>query len=173
MTLLVAMIMLIMLMLLGLSAMQASNTMIRLAGNLQFQNEAMNRAEIALIAGENLLKSSTIWPTNCSQSTNTPFLTPGAATNNLPLYDPTATLNPQTNWPSVTSAVDAAQTEQFFIQLISKNAVVPLGYSDQIGRQATTQSHSYYLFRVTARGRTMRGAVRYVESILQVPACPQ
>jgi Tfp pilus assembly protein PilX len=168
MTLLVAMITLIMLMLLGLSAMQASNTMSKLAGNLQFQNEAMNRAETALIAGENMLLTGT----NSQDPLFFNLSTTSTGTTAKPYYGPNATLtqNLLTTWPTAAS-VDAAGTEQFIIQLISANKLCPPGQNClSMGGQGVAPPTQYYLFRVTARGQTMRGAVRYVESIVQVPA---
>ncbi len=160
MTLLVALITLIMLMLLGLSAMQASNTMSKLAGNLQFQNEAMNRAEIALIAGENLLKSNvSLGVAGCSD-TNT---IPPSPTNSLPFHPATPILNPLTTWPSPASSVDAAGAEQFVIQKI--------GNSNPLCNSSEGLCGTVDLYRVIARGQTMRGAVRYLESVVQVPLC--
>lgn len=164
-TLVVAMVMLIVLMLLGISAMTASGIMSRLAGNLQFQNEAKNRAENALVTGEALLMVGT-------NSQNTAFSTPGAATTALPFYDPTAVLNPLTAWPPIAYSVDPAGTEQFIIQQVSSIKSTPAG--QQIpslgGGQPPAPSSNYYLFRVTAKGTSVRGATRLVESIVQVPA---
>lgn len=164
-TLVVAMVMLIVLMLLGISAMTASGIMSRLAGNLQFQNEAKNRAENALVMGEALLMAGT-------NSQNTAFSTPGAATTALPFYDPTAVLNPLTTWPPVAYSVDPAGTEQFIIQQVSSVKSPPAG--QQIpslggGGGPVAPTTNYYLFRVTAKGTSVRGATRLVESIVQVP----
>lgn len=165
-TLVIAMVMLIVLMLLGISAMTASGVMSRLAGNLQFQNEAKYRAENALVAGENLLMTGT-------NSQNAAFSTSGAETTALPFYDPTAALDPVSSWPAIAHSVDAAGTQQFIIQKISSVPSPPAG--QQItsmggGGGPVTPSTNYYLFRVTARGTSVRGATRLVESIVQIPA---
>jgi Tfp pilus assembly protein PilX len=165
-TLVIAMVMLIVLMLLGISAMTASGLMSRLAGNLQFQNEAKYRAENALVAGESLLLTGT-------NSQNNAFSTPGSATAALPFYDPTAVLSPLSSWPAASYSVDAAGTQQYIIQLISSIPSPPAG--QQItsmggGGGPVTPTTNYYLFRVTAKGTSVRGATRLVESIVQVPA---
>ena len=161
MTLLVALVTLIVLMLLGLGAMQTSSVSSRLAGNLQYQNEAKNQAENALAKAESLLLSGTT-------SQNTAFLTANAATSAAPYYDPTATLSPLTSWPAAASSVNA--NSQFFIQQISPVKVCPPGQNClALGGQSTTPATQYYLFRLTAKGSTVRGATRLVESIVQVP----
>lgn len=160
MTLMVAMITLVVLMLLGLGAMTASNTMFKLAGNLQFQNEAKNRAESALIKAETWLVASVGTTPN---STNAGFTTTAA-----PYYAPGTTLSPLTSWPNAASA--PATGEQFIIQRITSTQVVPPGYTICFPQPCqTTLPPKYHLYRVIARGQSSRGAVRYVESIMQVP----
>lgn len=158
MTLLVAMITLIVLMLMGVGAMVASNTMFKLAGNLQFENEAKNRAESALTKAESWLMNG--------GSTNAGFNTTSA-----PFYDPTAVLTPLTNWPSAASST--ATNEQFIVQQITtaNTKVTPPGNAAGLdgGTGAVSLPPTYNLFRVTARGQAGRGATRFVESIVQVP----
>lgn len=165
MTLLVAMITLIVLMLLGVGAMVASNTMFKLAGNLQFENEAKNRAESTLTVAESYLVSGTI-----SQSGG--FTTGGPApSTTLPFYDPTNTPNPLVSWPTAASSPAGITGGQFIIQLITPTPVSPLGQQSKstcMGCGNHLQV-SYNLFRVTARGQSGRGATRFVESIVQVP----
>ncbi|MGB8518053.1 MAG: hypothetical protein WCD45_09205 [Gallionella sp.] len=163
-TLLVAMITLIVLMLLGVGAMVASNTMFKLAGNLQFENEAKNRAESTLTIAENYLLTG-------ANSQNSAFTTPNKATATLPFYDPTATLDPLNSWPAAASSPAGVSGGQFIIQLMSNVKICPPGSNCLAqGSQAVTPPTQYYLFRVTAKGSSMRGAKRFVESIMQVPA---
>lgn len=153
MTLLVAMITLIVLMLMGVGAMVASNTMFKLAGNLQFQNEAKNRAESALIKGETWLLAN---------STNAGF-----TTSNSPYYAPGTVVDPIGSWPN--AAVSPTTGEQYIVQRITTTKVTPPGYTVCMGCPPTSPPPSYNLFRVTARGTSARGATRYVQSIMQVP----
>jgi type IV pilus assembly protein PilX len=154
MTLLVALVTLVVLMLLGVAAMNASNTMFKLAGNLQYENEAKNRAESALAAAEGWLLSGT-------NATNAGFTTSAA-----PYYSSTASFNPLTNWPAAASAV--ATNEQFVIQRITATKVTAAGSGITLGTQASSLPATYHLYRVTARGRAARGAERYLEAIVQV-----
>lgn len=153
MTLMVAMITLIVLMLMGIGAMVASNTMFKLAGNLQFQNEAKNRAESALIKGENWLLAN---------SGNAGF-----TATNAPYYAPGTVVEPLTGWPN--QAVSPATGEQYIVQRITSTKVTPSGYTVCMGCPPTSPPPSYNLFRVTARGTSARGATRYVQSIMQIP----
>jgi Tfp pilus assembly protein PilX len=157
MTLMVAMITLVVLMLLGVGAMVASNTMFKLAGNVQFENEAKNRAESALDKD---------WLMTGTNNQNAGFTTSAA-----PYYDPTAVITPLTNWPSSASA--PATGEQFIIQRITTDTIkiCPLGYvisgTSCVSGAATVPTMQYHLYRVTARGTSKRGATRFVESIVR------
>lgn len=165
MTLLVAMITLIVLMLLGVGAMVASNTMFKLAGNLQFQNEAKNRAESTLTLAENYLMSGIV-------SQSAAFITPGQATTAQPFYDPTSTIDPLNNWSTLAASSPPAVTGgQFVIQLITPVKLTAVGQQGQTTCMGCPPgvSTDFNLFRVTARGQSGRGATRFVESIVQVP----
>jgi len=58
-TLIISLIILIILMLLGVTAITTSDTQYKLAGNLQFENAAMNNAETAISAAETWLATGT------------------------------------------------------------------------------------------------------------------
>lgn len=55
--LIISMIILIILMLLGITAMSISDTQYKLAGNLQFENMALNNAEASVVAAEQWLEA--------------------------------------------------------------------------------------------------------------------
>lgn len=155
MTLLVALVTLVVLMLLGMSAMNTSKTMFKLAGNLQFENEAKNRAESALNKAEGWLMTGT-------NSAN-----PGFSAAAAPYYGPTAVVDPLNAWPAAALAV--AANEEYIIQRINAGKISGLGNSLGLGGQITTAPQNLDLYRITARGRSARGATRYVESIVQIP----
>lgn len=155
MTLLVALVTLVVVMLLGVSAMNTSNTMFKLAGNLQFENEAKNRAESALTKAEQWLMTGT-------NSANAGFTTTAS-----PYYSSTASIDPIAAWPANASAPVAS--EQFIIQRITAAKVSAPGNNLGFGGQSTTAPQKFDLYRVTARGTAARGATRYVESIVQIP----
>jgi type II secretory pathway pseudopilin PulG len=56
-TLIVALIVLIVVMILGVGAVMTANTQLKMAGNLQFQNEAKNRAENRLVDAESWISA--------------------------------------------------------------------------------------------------------------------
>ncbi|MBL8336979.1 MAG: hypothetical protein JNM97_09410, partial [Rhodoferax sp.] len=58
-TLVVALLILVLIMMIGITAVSTSNTQFRLAGNLQFEDSAMNNAEAAVTAAENWLATGT------------------------------------------------------------------------------------------------------------------
>jgi len=148
--------------------MTASNIMSRLAGNLQFQNEAKNRAENALFAGESFLNTTTAsWTQNNYNSINTTN-----PTSDLPIYPPASAVTPLSNWPAAAFTVDSTGSG-FYIQLISSTPSTASGESLAMGTEQTRPGSQCYLFRVTARGTSVRGASRFVESIYQVPAPAQ
>lgn len=155
MTLLVALITLVVLMLLGVSAMNASNTMFKLAGNLQFENEAKNRAESALNKAE-------LWLMTGTNSANAGFAASTGA-----YFSPTANIDPIVAWP--TNAIQVAQNEQYIIQRINAAKLSAAGNSLALGGQSTSSSNNFNLFRVTARGVSARGASRLVQSIMLIP----
>jgi Tfp pilus assembly protein PilX len=124
-----------------------------LAGNLQFENEAKNRAESALIKGENWLLTNTA--------------NAGFTATNAPYYAPGTTVTPLTSWPS--AAVSPAAGEQYIIQRITLSKVAPSGYSTCLNCPPSAPTPTYDLYSVTARGTSARGATRFVQSIMQAP----
>ncbi|OGS72451.1 MAG: hypothetical protein A2063_03050 [Gallionellales bacterium GWA2_60_142] len=70
--LVISLIILIILMLLGITAMNISDTQYKLAGNLQFENMAMNNAETAVIAAEQWLETNAA-ATPSASAVPTPF----------------------------------------------------------------------------------------------------
>jgi len=143
MTLLVALVTLIVLMMLGIGAMTASTTMLKLAGNLQFENEAKNRAETALANAENALIANV----NAS----------AMAASNLPV-------TPE-NWPNGLVAVSGVITQR-----ITTAPVVASNSAPCMVDCLNVKTASFQLYRLTAQGASNRGATRYVESIVQIPA---
>ncbi len=57
-TLVVALLILVLIMMIGITAVSTSNTQFRLAGNLQFEDSAMNNAEAAIAKGDFLTAKS-------------------------------------------------------------------------------------------------------------------
>ncbi len=68
--LIISLIMLVILMLLGVMAMNTADTSYRLAGNVQFQAQALNAAEQQLVNLENGFKNGTYNATNLPSGTS-------------------------------------------------------------------------------------------------------
>ena len=58
-TLVIALLILVLIMMIGITAVSTSDTQFKLAGNLQFEDSALNNAETAVAAAENWLSNGT------------------------------------------------------------------------------------------------------------------
>ncbi len=169
-TLVIALIVLIVLMVLGVSAAMMANTQLKMAGNLQFENLAKNRAENQLVAAEVFLKNSggaALHPGFITWASATKELHPkGQLTMTDPLKMSSADwLNNATGEEGyMIELLVAGQLAEDPNQGAAANAVVGLG-------NQPSGCNSVNLFRVTARGVSGRGAVRFVQSIHEVTSC--
>jgi Tfp pilus assembly protein PilX len=144
-TLIVTLIILILMMLLGVTAMSTSDTQSKLTGNLQFENLAMDNAEKAVKAGELWLDSVAATTPSASAVTNTP--------NVLNTADPLTISD--SNWPA--SGVVIA----FVGVYPSPTAGLGLDCSDPLNEHNFDCVNTYL---VTARGTSGRGATKYVQT---------
>lgn len=147
MTLVVALVTLVVLMLLGIGAMVVSGNSFKLAGNLQFENEAKNRAENAIAVVEATLPTST-------DGSDT-----GLPTTANYYYAAGTTLDPVNAWPSSASAVSG--TQEVVIQKLNNLPVGPGTDPNCIGK--------VNLYRIVAKGMAPRGTARYIEVVRQIP----
>jgi Tfp pilus assembly protein PilX len=156
-TLVVALVVLAVLMLLGVTAMVTSDTSFRLAGNLQFQDVAMNNAEAALGRVEKDLENGIINPLDTKFSASLPIspsnqgLFPANAVPDL-LLDSTWNDYAKTN-----------ASGSYIIELMSQNSVL-IGSNLAIGGQVSSVCSKANTYRITARGNSARGAIRIVQS---------
>jgi Tfp pilus assembly protein PilX len=166
-TLAIALVVLAVLMLSGVAAMHLSNTQFRLAGNLQYQNAALNQAETAVAAAESWL------------ATGDNFRAPGFdsySTANSQLYpaDYLASrgLDPLTmTWQDGNSMkLDATGNQRYLIEMIGKNKRV-LGSSLAVGGRQSTGCNMVNVYRISARGASARGAAKTVQSVYTVKSC--
>ncbi|MFA5825056.1 MAG: PilX N-terminal domain-containing pilus assembly protein [Gallionellaceae bacterium] len=153
-TLIVSLIILILLMLLGVTAMSTSDTQFKLTGNLQFENLALNNAETAAGIAERWLESV---------AATTPS---ASAVGALP--DPLTGMA----WTDAdsTPVVAGDDTQRYVIGYVTTNASplagVGLDCSDP-GNEHNFDCVNTYL--VTARGKSGRGATKYVQTYYAVP----
>jgi Tfp pilus assembly protein PilX len=157
-SLVVTMIMLVALMLMGVTAVVVSSSQYRMAGNLQFQNLAMNSAESALAQAEN-------W-------TGANFNNGGFTTRvSGGLYPAGSNPNPYTmTWDDTTSVkVDLLGTQRYMVEMLGPDRVLP---SNSVGTcnvyGASGPCPKVNVYRITARGTSIRGSVKLVQSIFAV-----
>jgi len=170
-TLVIALLILVLIMMIGITAVTTSNTQYKLAGNLQFEDGAMNNAEAAVSAAENWLITSTNAVPPVPHYLDASFST-GATTGLLPIAPPVsnATLLAMTWSDSNSQSVAGNSAQRYIIQLKSSNNLLT-GSSATVGRQAAAVCNKVNNYTITGRGTSARGAVKYVQSFYSVLAC--
>lgn len=166
-SLVVAMMVLVLIMMIGIAAMNSSSTQFTLAGNLQFEDSAMNNAEAALATAEDWLKSN---------YTNAGFTTRSSATGQLYPQPASGTQpnDPLTlDWSSDTTsiAVTGSTSQRYTIQLVSLNNTL-LGSNLATGGRSNAVCNKVNTYLVTGRGVSARGATKIVQSYYSVQNCP-
>ena len=157
-SLVVTMIMLVVLMLMGVTAVVVSNAQYRMAGNLQFQNLAMNSGESALAQAESWVGAN---------FNNAGF----SARVSGGLYPAGSNPDPYTMiWDDTTSVkVDGLDSQRYMIEMLGPDRVLP---SNSVGNcnvyGAAGPCPKVNIYRVTARGTSIRGSVKLVQSIFAV-----
>jgi Tfp pilus assembly protein PilX len=167
-SLIVSLVVLGVLMLMGVAAMVISNTQYRLAGNLQFQNTALNNAEVALATAEQWLSAGTNFTAAGfdTYDVSTPMLYPGTylADNNI---DPLTM-----TWSDTNSAkADASGNQRYLIEQLAKSRKLT-GSGLGVGGRRSTSCNEVNVYRITTRGVSGRGATRFVQAIFSVLSCP-
>jgi Tfp pilus assembly protein PilX len=162
-TLVIALLVLVLIMMVGITAVSTSNTQYKLAGNLQFEDGAMNNAETAVSVAENWLATGTNYRNagfTTYDSTNTAHLYPIGASN-----DPLTI-----TWSDTNSIIVGSNWQRYQIQLLSTNNQL-LGSNAAAGRQASGVCNKVNTYLVTGRGQTHRGATKLVQSFYSVLSC--
>jgi len=153
-------IILAILLLLGASAVMVSNTQFKVAGNMQFQNLAVTRADSATASAENWLNTEP----NINNAGFTTAGTPG-------LYPPTAPIDPLTmTWNDNTSInVDGTGYQRYTIELYLPDRTPPTSSFAQCNSYGQTAPCSKVnLYRITGRGVSTLGATKIVQSLYAV-----
>jgi Tfp pilus assembly protein PilX len=145
-TLIVTLIILILVMLLGVTALSTSDTQAKLTGNLQFENVALNKAEEILGNNEAIL-----------------------------LANPAAQINPQTAAATVPAGYDplantAWQAAGFEIKFVSLDRLPGADLKTICSDLANPHTYDCVnTYLVTAIGTSSRGASKVVQSFFSVP----
>ena len=170
-TLVIALLILVLIMMIGITAVSTSNTQYKLAGNLQFEDGAMNNAEAAVSAAENWLITSTATVPPVPH-----YLDAGFATTNVTgLLKATQTVSNATLlsmvWTDSNSQIVAGNSAQrYIIQLMSTNNLLT-GSSAAVGRQGAAVCNKVNNYLITGRGTSHRGATKFVQSFYSILAC--
>jgi Tfp pilus assembly protein PilX len=159
---------LIVLMILGVTAVVTANSQLKMAGNLQFENIAKNRAENQMAEAEAFLVA------NGGSVLAAGFTTWASGTKALHPKGHFATLGIANNDPLNMSSSEwldnATGVEGYMIELLATNEP-GYGANAATGRAGNCTGDHVNLFRVTSRGVGGRGAVRFVQSIHEVVSC--
>lgn len=172
-TLIISLIILILLMLLGVTAMKSSDTQFQLTGNLQFEDSAMNNTETAINAAEMALSTGAIALLD-SGFTTAYVTTNGPVTSGL--YPVSSGIDPFTlNWTGAggngnSYAVQVTASQYYIIELLSQNNRL-IGSNQVIGGRASSGCNQVNTYRITARGTSARGATKLVQSFYSVLSC--
>jgi Tfp pilus assembly protein PilX len=164
----IALVVITVLMLTGVAAFYASGTQFRLAGNLQYQNAALNQAETAVASAESWLATGTNFQTagfTTYSSSVTPNLYPAG-------YLATNSIDPLTmTWSDTNSLkVDTNGNQRYVIELLAANKRL-MGSDISIGGRSSAGCTQVNLYRITARGSSARGAAKTVQSAYSVKSC--
>lgn len=169
-TLVISLIVLIILMLLGVAAMNTSDTQFKLAGNLQFENLALNNAETAIVTAEALLADGST------------YKHPGlilARSGSTPAFYPIGTLGSDAlttamtmTWDDSNSAKlgDSDTDQRYLIETLSTGESLPIGNQCN-GCRPNASCNRVNTYRIIARGASKRGAVKFIESYYSVLNC--
>ncbi len=173
-TLVIALLVLVLIMMIGITAISTSDTQFKLAGNLQFEDSALNNAETAVTAAENWLATGTNFGDAgfATYDNGKPQLLPIgrlaglASPNNDPL---TMTWDDPANPRSL--AVAGNTRQRYFIEQMSLNNKLQ-GSSQVVGGRASSGCNQVNTYQITGRGISARGATKFVQSFYSVLNCP-
>ena len=167
-TLVIALLILVLIMIIGITAVSTSDTQFKLAGNLQFEDSALNNAETALATAEN-------WLSVAPNHLNGGFTVAAPATPQLiprvvprPAARDTAPLTMV--WSDANSLSVGSTNQRYLIEQMSLNNKLP-GSSQVVGGRANTACNQVNTYLITGRGVSGRGANKIVQSYYSVLSC--
>jgi Tfp pilus assembly protein PilX len=165
-TLVVALLVLVLIMMIGIASVTTSGTQFTLAGNLQFEDNAMNHAESAVQAGEGWLRTNAL-----NTATNGGFTSSSAGYYSLPVAGGQVLVDPLTvDWTTNSSTVFVNANQRYFIQLVSLNSSL-LGSGQGVGSRVNSVCNKVNTYLVAGRGVSARGANKIIQSYFSVLSC--
>jgi type IV pilus assembly protein PilX len=172
-TLVIALLILVLIMMIGITAISTSNTQYKLAGNLQFEDGATNNAETAVTTAENWLVNPAVKNWN-----DDGFKLTGTAKPELIPFDP-ATPRPANrdatllamDWTDNNKSLSVAgNTQRYVIEKLSQGNRLA-GSDVGVGGRASAGCNLVNTYLITGRGTGGRGAVKFVQSYFSVLSC--
>lgn len=162
-TLIIALVVLLLIMMMGVGALNTSNTQLQLAGNLQFDDGAMNNTETAVATAEQWLSSG-------NNYLNSGFTVYSGATPHLRTM--AETIDPFTlAWSDSNSqSVASNNAQRYYIQQLSINNIL-FGSNLASGKQKSSACNKVNTYLITARGTSARGATKFVQDYYSVLSC--
>jgi len=168
-TLIIALIILVLIMTLGIAAFNSSKVQFKLAGNLQFEEIAMNNAETAVAAAENWLSTTDNFRSVAftAYTNATPQLHPINHLQNLtaPANDPLTMA-----WDGTSDLQVGSTNQRYMIQLMSAGNVLIGSDITKDGRKSAV-CNQVNTYMITARGQATRGATKFLQSYYSVLSC--
>lgn len=165
-SLITTLLIMVVIMLIGTSAMLAANNQVKLAGNLQYQSLALDRAEIARTQAEWWLSrpGNASSPGFDSYTTNSKELYPINYFSEQKI-DPVSMI-----WNDSNSMQAGSGYNRYVIEQLGENMKLP-GSEVNSPKQSKRPCSSVDLFRTINRGQSQRGAVQYVQTVFSVLVC--
>jgi len=167
-SLITAVVIVLMVTIVGLSAMSTSRTQLQATGNNQYQITALHEADRGAATAETWLRTGT-------NSKSAGFATRG---NDTPALFPTGylaanSLNPLTwSWADTNSQSLNSGVSRYLVEQVA-TGVMPVGESQRslVDPEGATDCKSVNVYRVTARGTAVAGASRTVQTVFSVDGC--
>jgi len=159
-TLVMALIVLVLIMMIGIAAVNTSNTQFKIAANIQFEDAAFNNAELAATTAES-------WLSTGANYKNTDFFT----TQTTPgLLQATATSTPLSMAWNSTDSIRVNDNSRYTVQLLSINSSTS-GSNLAIGRPVVGACEKVNTYLITGYGTSTRGAKKFIQSYYSVASC--
>jgi Tfp pilus assembly protein PilX len=155
-----AMVVLVLIMMLGIAAVNTSNTQFKITANLQMEDTAFNNAEIAVSSAEN-------WLLTGSNYSNADFFTTQVTAG---IMQPTESNSPLSMAWTDADSVPVNSSARYTIQLLSVNSVTS-GSSAAIGKQLVGGCSKVNTYLITGYGTSARGAKKFIQSYYARSSC--
>lgn len=177
--LMMAMLIVVLILMAGITATSNSNAQLKLAGIFQSEDDALNNAESAMAQAENWLRSGSNYLSVGFAEYDaqaTPRLLPIGYLDSQPAAGPAPRARPALPWPPSDVAASAAgaggdPAQVYIIEQLSRGARLP-GSSQVVGGRNSTGCNQVNTYEITARGRDPRGTFKVIQADVSILHCP-